>query len=446
MQDKNDNTDDAEFDDIDFDDVDEDFDESWDDFDDEDDASSDAADAPVSETGAAPAKTQDKTFLQKNFNLIVITIALIGGSGFVYTQFLSGPKPSAPPANSAMPIDTANQQNAPINNIPEGQEIAELSEGLPPMPAPIEGRLSDELELDLGNAEASSMDEMSPDLELDLSNDVLTPMPDINDEASIELSGLDLNLEEADVNSGQENLDDFFNTPSPVSDNTQNDLDAQLDLDAPLEIEQEPVIEHAEMSLEDIQASDPESPILDAPFVEDTMAKEPASESGVLVVDGSQQEKINELNKAIANKDSMLEAAVQTEIKLSSELSIANEKIGSLEVQIQQLTEKINSLESPAVSAPEEKEPAPVAGSETPATTTSSEVTSRPSAPKPQPNTYEWALRSAQPGNATLSPKGSNDLHRVEVGDTVAGLGRIQSIAQENGRWVVRGSKGTVSQ
>ena len=59
----------------------------------------------------------------------------------------------------------------------------------------------------------------------------------------------------------------------------------------------------------------------------------------------------------------------------------------------------------------------------------------------------QWQLRSAQPGRATLSQQGSQEMRNVGVGDEVPGLGRILSIAQgADGRWVVRGSMGSAAQ
>ena len=55
-----------------------------------------------------------------------------------------------------------------------------------------------------------------------------------------------------------------------------------------------------------------------------------------------------------------------------------------------------------------------------------------------------WELKGASPGKAVLSSKATGDTRNVAVGDTVQGLGKITAIARENGRWTVRGTKGTV--
>lgn len=57
-----------------------------------------------------------------------------------------------------------------------------------------------------------------------------------------------------------------------------------------------------------------------------------------------------------------------------------------------------------------------------------------------------WTLRSAQPGAAVLYDPSTGNMKSVEIGDRIEGIGKIKSIATENGKWVVRGSSGKVSQ
>lgn len=58
-----------------------------------------------------------------------------------------------------------------------------------------------------------------------------------------------------------------------------------------------------------------------------------------------------------------------------------------------------------------------------------------------------WVLRSAKPGMAWVSEKGSNEMRTVSVGDTLAGIGKVTSIATDaQGRWVVNGTRGSINQ
>jgi hypothetical protein len=65
---------------------------------------------------------------------------------------------------------------------------------------------------------------------------------------------------------------------------------------------------------------------------------------------------------------------------------------------------------------------------------------------KTQVSASHWVLRSAVPGMALISRAGSQDLQRVSVGDIVTGLGKITSIEEHDGHWVVQGASGSVSQ
>ena len=70
----------------------------------------------------------------------------------------------------------------------------------------------------------------------------------------------------------------------------------------------------------------------------------------------------------------------------------------------------------------------------------------KPVIKKPKPKQTVWILRSAQPGKATVAPKGSNDIRSISVGESLSGIGRIQSISNASGRWVVTGTTGSISQ
>jgi intracellular multiplication protein IcmG len=55
-----------------------------------------------------------------------------------------------------------------------------------------------------------------------------------------------------------------------------------------------------------------------------------------------------------------------------------------------------------------------------------------------------WELRGATSGRAIIA-RGS-DIREVGVGETVSGLGEITGVASVNGRWVVQGTQGRLSQ
>jgi hypothetical protein len=61
-------------------------------------------------------------------------------------------------------------------------------------------------------------------------------------------------------------------------------------------------------------------------------------------------------------------------------------------------------------------------------------------------STSSWELRSAQPGVAWLGKLGSEEMTRYTIGQSVPGLGVVQDVTQEGGRWIVKTSGGTLRQ
>jgi len=71
-------------------------------------------------------------------------------------------------------------------------------------------------------------------------------------------------------------------------------------------------------------------------------------------------------------------------------------------------------------------------------------VAAQPAAPARK---VDWVLRSAKPGMAWVSEKGSNEMRTVSVGDTLAGIGKVTAIATDaQGRWFVNGTRGSINQ
>ena len=68
------------------------------------------------------------------------------------------------------------------------------------------------------------------------------------------------------------------------------------------------------------------------------------------------------------------------------------------------------------------------------------------STPAPVAASGAWELRAAQPGRAWVSKAGDRDMQSVEVGQKLKGVGTITAIEYQNGRWVVRGSEGQITQ
>jgi len=72
-----------------------------------------------------------------------------------------------------------------------------------------------------------------------------------------------------------------------------------------------------------------------------------------------------------------------------------------------------------------------------------SSSSARPAATAAPPR---WILKSAMPGQALISQAGQQDMRTIAVGETLPGLGRVTGIYVENGRWVVQGDQGRLTQ
>lgn len=415
-------------DDLDFDDDDSLDDDSWDDFDDADDAQDDIAEAqPVA---SSPKK---KSFLSKNFNLIVIAVAVLGGGGWFFTQMSS---PTTAPENAVVNLNQAEQSTAaedPVQNLDVSAELSDSS-ALPPMPAPINSVEAEE-------AQAAQI-ETSPAPEASL-DDILTPMPVIAPAETVV----------AEVSP----LDDLIND-APVQEKDVDTLDAILPIETAEEIVKPEIIE--ETADNSIEAAPLASPVEDVqallqvetpPIEAEPLAAEddvPSSEVPEIVapqISGAVAEDIISL-------ENRLDKIESTSTALSAQIQSTSDAIGDLSLSVQTLQKSIDEMSRP------EKAPTPAPAEKVdtaPKTVPKEEAKAVAPAPKKpavkKATTMtvakkEWQLRSAQPGKAILKAKGTGDLLNVKVGNTVDGLGKITSIALEDGLWVVKGTIGSVTQ
>lgn len=139
------------------------------------------------------------------------------------------------------------------------------------------------------------------------------------------------------------------------------------------------------------------------------------------------------------------ENKISTQLK---EIKAKEARINLLETEVSALTRKNNSLVSEKKTMERElmAKNKLIAEQRRKAQQAETRVTIRKPATVVRPDKIEWSLRSVQPGIAWLSKKGENEMVRVEVGESVQGLGTIKSISMSDGFWVVKGSQGTVKQ
>ncbi|MDB2682769.1 hypothetical protein N9Z27_00780 [Alphaproteobacteria bacterium] len=258
------------------------------------------------------------------------------------------------------------------------------AEGLPPMPSTVSSSDQDQI-----------------------LKEELTPLPDLED------------ITVEDLSEEGQNPEIVLNTPEiEIDDNALDVLagDNSYETTAP----------DVEVSVEEIEDSAPEG--FDDVFA-GIDAIDDANQSTVVVDDVV----MSTPTTTLSNDD--IEALQEVNQSLVEKLKDYESKIVRLESKIDAMSDK----KSPTRTAPPpKKDPAKQA--------TDKAVKKAPAVKKSTASPKAWVLRSAQPGKAVVSEKGSSDIRNIEVGQPLNGIGRIQSISMIDGRWVVLGTKGKINQ
>ncbi|MCB1563425.1 MAG: hypothetical protein KDJ75_07620 [Alphaproteobacteria bacterium] len=393
--------DDFELDDFDDGDVD-DFsdDEPWDDSDDDLIAEGDAVADSEESAEERPVKKKNKVF----------TLALIGGASVVALVILASTLGGAPKTSSPG-MTAGDQASSALPGFGDGTD-------LPPQPTPIQADSAD------APAERAS-------------GDVLTPMPPAGDDMEAELADLGFDLgggaQPEGKSAGQENeagLDEAAGTNKPLAEVEIDELTAT----PPLSEAESARLAQVDMeeTLSELSAPSPSSP-----------ASIPAAPPQIAA--GADPAEIKRLDGEIERLDEKL-AAVSAD--LSQKMAVTDAKLDDVAQTLETLGNKLDK-----VAVRPEPVPAPVSKPSAVAAPAAAPI--QKAQPLPASDTAStasvtdgplWVLRSAQPGKAVLSEKGSNDLKTVEVGDSLKGIGKIVAIQKVDGRWVVQGMQGIISQ
>jgi hypothetical protein len=112
--------------------------------------------------------------------------------------------------------------------------------------------------------------------------------------------------------------------------------------------------------------------------------------------------------------------------------------------KIARLSEAVDKLRAAPVAAPVPVAAAPVAAKDVTGSVSPPAATT--AAPKAEvgrlPTVEGWVLREVDGGGALI--EGRQGIYEVYAGDPVPGLGRIDAIRRQDGRWVVVTSKGSI--
>jgi hypothetical protein len=172
--------------------------------------------------------------------------------------------------------------------------------------------------------------------------------------------------------------------------------------------------------------------------------------------------------KDSAQKDSVLEAAVaridadivalKASIEHTSKTGVSqfnktSDRLDKVEkaqaepaAKLAKLSEAVDKLRAAPAAAPAAVAAAPVAARDVTGTVSPPATTAATTAPKPEilrlPTVEGWVLRDVGNGGALI--EGRQGIYEVYAGDPVPGLGRVDAIRKQDGKWVVVTSKGLI--
>jgi hypothetical protein len=114
--------------------------------------------------------------------------------------------------------------------------------------------------------------------------------------------------------------------------------------------------------------------------------------------------------------------------------------------KLAKLSEAVDKLRAAPAAAPAAVAAAPVAAREVTGTVSPPATTAAMAPPKPEvarlPTVEGWVLRDVGNGGALI--EGRQGIYEVYAGDPVPGLGRVDAIRKQDGKWVVVTSKGLI--
>jgi hypothetical protein len=405
-------------DDMDFGDFDDDFEDDLDvdlggdadlAVDDWDDVDADESlDVDPSSFGDAPPKD---SFLKKNFNFIVIAIAVLGGGGFVLTQ-MSG----APVSSPAVPAEQSVDNEA----------VVEVDMGeMPPAPASVDVG-APEIELSaLPSDDAANLTEVADD-------SALTPLPT--------LDGQELDLVPLDF------LSDDTADGSVVVDEIVSALPAETLIEEPVqEAPAESFVADLELVVDD--------PLVDLPVEEDIVPDVELSEDLTSLPVFEQLEEKDALVATLRKDNEAKDVAIAD---ANAQVSLLENTVNDLKAELEAVRVSLDEARAAEKRAVESAQvvavPAPSvdAVEDMPVKAVLAPPAKKPvvqvEANKIPAVSYQWVLRAAQPGKAMIFNGNTQDVLNVETGDVVPGIGVVKSISIQNNLWVVEGQEGRITQ
>ena len=145
-----------------------------------------------------------------------------------------------------------------------------------------------------------------------------------------------------------------------------------------------------------------------------------------------------QFNKTSDRLDKVEKAQVEPAAKLA--------KLSDTVAKLSEATDKLRAAQASAASAQAQAKDVNVTGS-VPQQVAAATAAPAPAAPpKPEvarmPTVEGWVLRDVANGSALI--EGRRGMYEVFAGDPIPGLGRVDAIRKQDGRWVVVTSKGLI--
>ena len=135
-----------------------------------------------------------------------------------------------------------------------------------------------------------------------------------------------------------------------------------------------------------------------------------------------------ELIDRIETMEKMLDSKIQDEQKSY------DKKVSDLQNKIKQLEKKLSTIEKQKI-IPKVEEKAEIV-----------ETVEEPVKIVEKAKPVKWLLKSAKIGKAWIVREGSNDIIVIEEGMFLPSIGRVISISNEEGRWIVKGTVSNINQ
>lgn len=379
-------------------------------------------------------------------NTVIIAIGILAGLTFFYIKYGSAPSPVTPPSEIAASPSMDNT-GAPVSSVQPGPATA----GVP--------------------------------ADISQSQGPLTPMPDVTETADPVASAvtsdspLPSTSDADDIALAMIPEPTLPTTPAPVLENTSS-IPMRVENNTPpvkgpvtmpivpaTPVVSEPVAPVPVPSLSPVQTqNEVQGTAVNGLQPDNTRLEQQFTElAASLHTLTTQLSKVEEQGQQVA-------AATDDMKSLASRLAALEKQIQSLQQQQGDLAEKAQktekSLKDVASAAAKQQQPDVKSAVSAPApvpaqvpestkvqvqnTPPQQDAEQAPAAAVPAPKKVQsgprYTLRAANPQIAYVARAGSNQLIQVRVGDSLSGIGQVRSIDSEGGRWVVRGTSGTIRQ